>query len=402
MSLAERSVRHHKLRTDRALSQVYARLAADARALMAFDSLLHAVRRKAPKILDAPDLDGCHGGVQALVNLASFTGQYVRTIEAWPGCAGSWRPGIDSLAQHLLAKYPVPRFLSAAWYAANDRYADAKRRWFVAHAAGRAFRSLGLPIRLTRRMEHIFLRSRDHFSIEYALRRAELLGLGADETLTHEVLAVRPALDLDHGDFWRTAWRFLIANTSAIETAQVGPIVEFLQAIRHERVAIETLDGIVFREPPQPHFSLRGRTARSVVRLMEAWHRQLGLVTGGLTWAPSRQRPLVLEAKQDEAMAPPIVWEMTELTNSEQLRAEGVALRHCVASYSYHCWRGGSRIWSLRRRGASSVRPIATVEVNPARKTIVQARGYRNRRPSARALQLLQVWAAREQLRLAL
>jgi hypothetical protein len=156
------------------------------------------------------------------------------------------------------------------------------------------------------------------------------------------------------------------------------------------------------REPPQPQFSLKGRTARSMLRLMDEWHRKLGLVTGGLRWEPSRLRPMVIETPQEDPSAPTVTWELTELTNSAQLRAEGAALQHCVASYSHNCWRGASRIWSLRRRRDSDVRSIVTVELDPARRTIVQARGFRNRRPSGRALQLVQAWAARENLRLAL
>jgi PcfJ-like protein len=402
VSPAERSVRHGKLRTDRAISQAYIRVAADVRACATFNELLRCIRDRSPRLLDAPVIDGRHLGVEALVNLARFADAYVRTIEDWTGSSASWRGGVHSLAQHLLSRYRIPAFLSAAWYATDDRYAEAKRRWFVGHTAGASFRSLTLPIRLTRKMEHILLGSRDHFGIEYALRRAELLGLGADQQLTDAVLATRPALDMDNGEFWRIVWLFLIGNAGSIDGAQVGPIIDFVHAIRHERVAVDTADGIVMREPPQPQFSLKGRTARSVVRLMDEWHGELGLVTGGLRWEPSRLRPMVLEPPQEDPAATPVSWELTELTNSAQLRAEGVALQHCVASYSHSCWRGASRIWSLRRRRDSEVRSIVTVEVDPARRTVVQARGFRNRRASGKALHLVQTWATRENLRLSL
>ena len=347
-------------------------------------------------------IDGRHPGVEALVNLARFADTHVRTVADWTGSSLSWRGAVNALADHLSSRFRIPAFLSAAWYATDDRYAEAKRRWFIAHARGARFRSLALPIGLTRKMEHILLDSCDHFGIEYALRRAELLGLGADTQLTDAVLATRPALDLDHGEFWRTMWLFLIANAPSIDDAQVGPLIDFAHAIRHERVAVDTAEGIVMREPPQPQFSLKGRTARSLLRLMDDWHRDLGLVGGGLRWEPSRLRPMVLETAQEDPSAPPVLWELTELTNTAQLRAEGVALQHCVASYSYKCWRGASRIWSLRRRRDTNVRSIVTVEVDPARRMIVQARGFRNRRASGKALDLVQTWAARQNLRLAL
>jgi hypothetical protein len=398
VSLAERSVRHGKLRTDRAISHAYS----DVRGRVTFNELLRCIRARSPRLLDAPVIAGRHLGVEALVNLARFADAYVRTIEDWTGSSASWRGVVNSLAQHLLSKYRIPAFLSAAWFATDDRYAEAKRRWFVAHATGASFRSLALPIRLTKKMEHILLGSRDHFGIEYALRRAELLGLGADQQLTDAVLAARPAIDLDHGEFWRTVWLFLIANSKSIDSAQVGPVIDFVHAVRHERIAVDTADGVVMREAPQPQFSLKGRTARSVLRLMDQWHRELGLVTGGLQWQSSRLRPMIVETGQEDPSGPPVSWELTELTNSAQLRAEGVALQHCVASYSHSCWRGASRIWALRRRRDASVRSIVTVEVDPQRRVIVQARGFRNRRASGKALQLVQAWASRENLRLAL
>ena len=108
-----------------------------------------------------------------------------------------------------------------------------------------------------------------------------------------------------------------------VAPTHVGPIVDFLDAVRHERVAIERADGIVVQEPPQPSFSLKGRTLRSLWRLMEAWHRGLGLVRGDLSWDRSRLRPMALEVPRQDAAAPPLLWELTELTNSRAAASGG-------------------------------------------------------------------------------
>jgi hypothetical protein len=83
-------------------------------------------------------------------------------------------------------------------------------------------------------------------------------------------------------------------------------------------------------DPPQPAFSIKGRTVQSMLRLMQDWHRSLGLGSGGLTWTPLQ--PMLVEEPSEDASAPPRRWQMMELTNSAQLRAEGAALNHCVAS----------------------------------------------------------------------
>jgi hypothetical protein len=402
VSSAERFVRHQRRQTDRAISQAYARLATDAIATATFHELLHCTRKRSRRLLDAPVVNGHHPGVEALVNLSRFPWAHIRAVVDWPGTSASWRPAVCSLAQHLIGKYAVPAFLAASWYATDDAYAEKKREWFVAHARGASFRSLELPIEMTRKMEHIFLTSRDHLAIEQAMRRAELLALGASDELVQAVLATGSATDLRYGAFWRTVWMFLIANASAIDLAQVGPMLDFVQAIRHERVAVETPDGIVLRDPPQPSFSMNGRTVQSMLRLMQDWHRSLGLANGGLTWAPSPLQPMLIEEPSQDPSALPSVWQLMELTNGAQLRTEGTALHHCVASYADRCWRGASRIWSLRVRRGERVRHVLTIEVDTKRRAVIQARGWGNRVPSGKPLRLLQDWTVRERLRLAL
>ena len=402
MSSAEHFVRHHRRQTDRAISQAYARLATDAIATATFHELLHCARKRSRQLLDAPVVNGHHPGVESLVNLSRFMWAHISAVADWPGTSASWRPAVCSLARHLTCKYAVPTFLAASWYATDDVYAEKKREWFVAHARGASFRSLDLPIEMTRKMEHIFLTSHDHLSVEQAMRRAELLAMGASDGLVGAVLATRSATDLGNGAFWRTVWLFLIANMRAIDLAQVGPMIDFVQAIRHERVAVETPEGIVLRDPPQPSFSMKGRTVQSMLRLMQDWHRSLGLANGGLTWAPSPLQPMTLEEPRQDLSAPPNVWQMMELTNGAQLRAEGTALRHCVASYAYLCWRGVSRIWSLRLHRGEKVCHVLTVEVDMKRRAVVQARGWGNRVPSGKPLRLLQDWAVRERVRLAI
>ncbi len=200
--------------------------------------------------------------------------------------------------------------------------------------------------------------------------------------------------------FWPTFWSFLVANAGMIDPAQVAPMIDFIQAIRHERTALETPDGLVELDPPQPAFSLKGRTLHSVLRSMEPWRRSLGVGSGSVAWTPSAFQPMMLEEPAQEAAAPPRRWQITELTNSALLRTEGTALHHCFASYAHRCCRGASRIWSLRVWRGESVQHVLTMEVDPKRRAVVQARGRANRAPSGKPLQLLRHWAARERLQL--
>jgi hypothetical protein len=402
MSQSERFVRHHKRQTDCAIGHAYARLATEASAMAKFHELLHYARNRAARLFEAPILSGHHLGVEALVNLSRFSKAHIRPVATWSGTMSSWRRAVWSLAHHIVCKYEIPVFLASSWYATDDAAADKKCHWFVAHARGASFRSLNLPIMMTRRMEHVFLASQDHLAIEYAIRRAELLALGAPAECVQAVLSTRVATDLSNGMFWRTVWNFLIANARIVDPAQIGPMIDFIQAIRHDRVAVEAPDGTLELDPPQPAFSIKGRTVQSMLGLMRDWHRSLGLGSAGLGWTPSPRQPMLREEPRQDASVPPRRWQMIELTNSAQLRSEGAALHHCVASYADRCFQGMSRIWSLRFRRGEKVHHVLTIEIDPKRRAVVQARGRANRAASGKPLRLLQDWAARERLQMAI
>jgi len=352
-------------------------------------------RKRAPRLFEAPVSDGRHFGVDALVNLARFRAAHIRPAIEWAGTSSSWRLAVSSMAHHLICDYKVPVFLASTWYAA-DSDADKTRGWFVAHSRGASFRSLDLPVVMTRKMEHIFLASQDHLAIEQAIRRAELLGLGVPAEFVKAIMSTRLAADLRHSEFWRTVWLFLIANAGDVDPMQIGPMIDYIQAVRHD----DTQDGMVEFGTAQPAFSMKGRTVQSVLRLMREWHHSLGMGGPSYLWVRSPFEPLLFDEPSRDGSEPPRRWHMMELINSAQLRREGAALHHCVASYADRCYRGSSSIWSLRFWQAEKVHHVLTVEVDPRRRAVVQARGRANRAPTEKPLRLLQDWATRERLRM--
>src|SRR5436190_22558369 len=58
--------------------------------------------------------DGGFDQLDALRNLAQLGGAMIRAPAAWAGAHGHPLAVIDSLARHLFAKYPTPRFLASA------------------------------------------------------------------------------------------------------------------------------------------------------------------------------------------------------------------------------------------------------------------------------------------------
>jgi hypothetical protein len=402
MSWSERSVQDHRRQTDRAIHRVYGQLASDPLTLEVFNELLICVRRRAPRLFVAPVSDGRHLGVEALLHLARFRDAHLRSATDWSGTSSSWRPAVGSLAQHLVCRYDVPAFMLSVWYA-GDADGDRKRSWVIAHSRGASFRSLNLPIAMTRRMERIFLASHDHLALEPALRKAELLALGVPVEFIKSIMLTRLAMDLRNGDFWRTFWMFLVLHAGDIDSDQIGPMIDYIQSVRHDCIRIETQDGMVEVFLPQPTFSMKGRTVPSLLRLMREWHRHLGDQSAStFSWAQSSFKPWLFEEPRQDEAATPKRWYMMELTNSAQLRQEGVALHHCVGNYAHLCHRGSSSIWSLRFWQGEKIRSVLTVEIDPKKRAVIQARGQANRSASGKLLSVLHHWATREGLQMAI
>jgi hypothetical protein len=340
-------------------------------------------------------LGGRHPGVDALVHLARYRRAHIRSVGDWSGSSSSWRAAVCSLAHHLICEYKVPAFLASCWYA-NGSAADRKRGWFLAHSRGASFRSLDLPMAMTRRMEHIFLASQDHLPVEHAMRMAELLALGAPGGLLKAILSTPLAADLRDSEFWRSAWMFFIAHADELNSAQIGPMIDFIQALRQDRLQNEETDFGSAR----PVFSMKGRTLNSMLRMMKEWHRSLGAGGACFSWARSPFQPLQFDESGRDGSEPPRRWQMIELINSAQLRSEGTALHHCVASYADRCYRGVSSIWSLRFRQAERIHHVLTVEVDPRRRAVVQARARSNRAAAGKPLRYIEEWAVREKLQM--
>lgn len=111
------------------------------------------------------------------------------------------------------------------------------------------------------------------------------------------------------------------------------------------------------------------------------------------------------ETVRCEGYQAPSLWLIQERLNHAQLTAEGEALRHCVAGYWRRCREGNSAIFSLVQFHPAvvceRVVPRLTIEVERESRRVVQVRGKWNRRPDATEYRVLEEWAKRNELKLA-
>ena len=117
-----------------------------------------------------------------------------------------------------------------------------------------------------------------------------------------------------------------------------------------------------------------------------------------LTWKPSG----IGEFRHVEREAPEGLrcWTIRELTSSEELRREGEAMRHCVASYAGACARRETSIWSMRFENDERRFRVMTIEVDLATRTICQCRRRSNASANEKAVGMMRLWAEREGLKL--
>ena len=84
---------------------------------------------------------------------------------------------------------------------------------------------------------------------------------------------------------------------------------------------------------------------------------------------------------------------VTELLTAAALDAEGAAMRHCVGSYAGSCASGRSAIFSLTLESGGTRERRLTVEVAPATRQVVQARGKLNALAAGTDARVLRAWA---------
>jgi hypothetical protein len=369
------AIRHHdKQSTDRAIHRAFAQLRARPRVRLAFARLLTVASDRSDLLRTRPDAHDRHASVDALRNLAAFNRAFQGVPERWGGADGHRIGVIASLARHLLGRYPTPYFLGSVWLG-DDGAADRERRWwFVRHARGVPFRRVGVPMPLTRRMEHHFLRSPDHMPVLQALRRAEVLGLGGRLSLANAIAATRLGRTLDDPARWRATIELLVANVRDLDLDRLPRLVDYLAAFGDE--------------PPRAPVA-------ALLDASERWHARPP--AGRIAWRKSRWPDFAWEPGT-HGLGCDERWQLVELLDSRQLAAEGQAMSHCVATYARRCCFGRSTIWSLRREHAGETSSMLTIEIDPKGRVIVQIRGPHNDRRITPAHALLRAWAASERI----
>ncbi len=82
--------------------------------------------------------------------LALHRADWLRPVEEWQPRPGPAWPLFTSLAHHLFGRYPVPPFMTSAWFDLPRGEALPQHAWYKHLGLGQSIRTAGLPLRFTR------------------------------------------------------------------------------------------------------------------------------------------------------------------------------------------------------------------------------------------------------------
>jgi hypothetical protein len=337
-----------------------------------------------------------------LVSEPYFVGvlELIRDQPAWIRPLDSWKPRshnadrqFRSLARHLLADYEVPAFMDKAWLTGNRRHQE----WFKYIGSGKNIRTAHeLPAPLTKMMAHHFLSCPEHYSILSAFRWGQALALGADRQMAEAIIQTRLSETFIENEFWLSVIGFFARNPM-LDTAHIGPIVDYIWNQKYEEVLEFVERGVVGRRgPAQPNFSMKGRTVTALLEQVDRWHHGLGKRKAGvdLSWAKSAVADFeFIEGSAEHKNMR--IWKIRELLSSAELIDEGRKMRHCVATYAMSCQRGDCGIWSMTVQTKEGIERVLTIEVRLATTTIRQVRGRCNRFPDSKEREIIHRWASK-------
>jgi hypothetical protein len=359
-------------------------------------------------------------GWPTLWRLIGFRDRWVRPLDEWKPKGRALETVLRSLVDHLICQYKMPAYWYEVWFRgaqrglhlqnANGEFEDtpAVQRacaQFVQLANGtglyRLIQADEFPVKFTKKQAHAFMQQRGVNTVTQAARWTQVQSFGGDRRLAEVLCKTDWGEDFQEESFRAPVIQWF-CNQAMIDPAQVGPLVDYIEHARHQ----------------QDNWSVKGRTARSLMRSMEEWHKVLA---ADQRFA-RRERAAAWRADLAERRKPPpekfeksgiAGWEtvrktkdnrtgkqihvryaITELMDYQALMDEGRELSHCASSYAWSIAKGQKSLWSFSIAKEKEL----TIEVRNPTKTIVQVRGLRNRMPTAAEMSYVQKWATENDL----
>ena len=344
--------------------------------------------------------------VYALSKMSCCWQDWLRPVYTWqPDTSQSNRLQFHSLVNHLFVKYEVPQFLMNCWF-------DDGRtiRLLVALGRGSSVRKCRLPIKMSKSMARQFMCAPVDLTPMQGVRFAQVKSLGGSDRLARSVLQTRLSTIQNDESFWQEFLLFAARNEqgnvkSGVATSltfdELESMVEFCHSQKFELASRVVGYDVLMDRPLNPTLSPKGRSVRWLRQRMANWRQEVEMPV----WSPhaidqrrNHYYPTAEGIEGYKRTDGQSDWSIKQIECSEELFFEGHFMQHCVGSYNKRCISGSTTIWSLKHHVDGKAKRLATIEVWPNSKTIVQAKGKLNSKPSVLAKRLIKEWAQMENL----
>jgi len=165
-------------------------------------------------------------------------------------------------------------------------------------------------------------------------------------------------------------------------------------------------------------FSFSGRTITSVIKLANEWHEEIRRETEarrnqadlgyrGRFQANLNEKSVDtshwkgMNVAQFRYKIEDYTWTVTELKTAQDLVNEGRKMKNCVASYANKCVSGNCSIFSLEILYPTTqiIEKMATLEVTPISRTLVQAKGKCNSTIAPKLKSVVIRWARENRIK---
>lgn len=343
--------------------------------------------------------------IPVLVRLASHESDWIRSPKEWePDLQMDPESLLNSLIDHLLVRYPLPRFAYHAWHIVGPLH-HVERDWFCHLALGNNLRTFrGWLPQVSRKAVHLFQTAPADFSMKEAVRFGQVQAIWNDAEIAERIVKSRIGLDFENDDIWLPLFEMWAASGLSVDL--LLPVADYLWADAHT----DGLESI--RLKGRSCDSLLGSALRYFCEIRKAMGRSCDNKDRFPDWfLDFEERGLLLRRHADHWKPFEAVsffeadrfgwhWEISELTNPRALFQEGRDMGHCVGLYSGDCQRGESSIFSLRSRKLSDpeMDREVTIEVDRESRRLRQVRAYQNRRPQSATQRVILEWCERNSL----
>lgn len=361
--------------------------------------------------------------IHLLSDIITLSDNWVRDIGNWKCRSHNTYKQFTSLLRHAFVKYEMPSFMDKAWISNSLQDFDQERKingdtisphtmakvqksrvWYLHLGKGLNPRTLpDLPIPFTKRMAHFFMKAPDNYKVNEAIRYGQILSLNGVPRLADALRESRIGdtfSNQENENFWESVIRWFIAQPMFDYAQHVGPVIDYVNNQRFTPRQVIENGAVTAMGPPQPGFNMKGRDPETMLRLVEAWHTQLGKEKkiGNLHWEHQTSISDFEFAEGIDGTSSRKIWSIKELCSSGMLQEEGRKMRHCVSSYSHSCHTGRCSIWAMDKLDNTGKEKQLTIEVVNASRTITQVRGKFNAKATEQQMKVIQRWATMNKL----